>query len=581
MRILLIGNRILSEQALASLLKENNLAAYTLSCIHGDMAVELLKKIDIEIVMVHADTEQDLTGLTDLLQRFKQEQPGTYIMLLLDPDDFSQISEALQEVVDDYLTLPIIGVELAIRAKKAGRQAQSRKCLTDGAADFFQASAEKQLPLPSIGAPDQLIAASIQPTEKLTSTEREPVNLEIKKEPGTMDQTESTEIESELNPTSSVETLAEPEKASASELTSEPEKGSTPEPASEPKKTLNPLLTGEQPAGSESDSSNNASGNAPEEDASEDWFTNLRASFSNSNRVPPHSKWIVSRTVKAAVFGLVILALGIAGVFLAQGKLSGGVSTDRISSENNPSGFFRSIKAWFSEQGTAPTNTFQAGTVNIKVSDAMSKGGVNYYSPIQNLKPGNCLIKTITITNDRPERILLRAKITEAWTGTVNGSKDISTVKRDLSNIQWYIDNAPWPKADWIFNNGYWYYAGVLSPAGATGSPNGSSNGKIPAESTTFLTRICVDSSLTDSAYQGATYTINITFESIPAAADLELDQWNHDWPSGTALNWDNGNTWIAADLMSLYNDRVYDPLNLEDIKDIEFQPNELQNDLM
>ena len=356
MRILLIGNRILSEQALASLLKENNLAAYTLPASMGIWRLNCLK----DRYRNSYGSRRHRTGF-DRFDRFaaavQTGTAGTYVMLLLDPDDFSQISEALQEVVDDYLTLPIIGVELAIRAKKAGRQAQSRKCLTDGAADFFQASAEKQLPLPSIGAPDQLSAASIQPTEKLTSTEREPVNLEIKKEPGTMDQTESTEIESELNPTSSVETLAEPEKASASELTSEPEKGSTPEPASEPKKTLNPLLTGEQPAGSESDSSNNASGNAPEEDASEDWFTNLRASFSNSNRVPPHSKWIVSRTVKAAVFGLVILALGIAGVFLAQGKLSGGVSTDRISSENNPA--FSSIKAWFSEQGPHQPTPFK------------------------------------------------------------------------------------------------------------------------------------------------------------------------------------------------------------------------------
>ena len=68
-----------------------------------------------------------------------------------------------------------------------------------------------------------------------------------------------------------------------------------------------------------------------------------------------------------------------------------------------------------------------------------------------------------------------------------------------------------------------------------------------------LFNQICVDSSLTDSAYQGATYTINITFESIPAAADLELI-------SGIMIglpalpNWDNGNTWIAMTNV-LYND--------------------------
>ncbi len=565
MKILLIGNRILSEQELASLLKENNLAAYTLSCIHGDMAIELVKKIDIGLVVVHADMDQDLARLTDLLQRFKQEQPGTYVMLLLASDDFCQISEELQEVVDDYLTLPIVGVELAIRARKAGRHAQSHERPVKGAGegDLLQVNAEKQPPLSSIRAADQLSAATIPSADMVastTSTERGPDNLDLEREHNPINQAESKKFENESNPISKAESLdgvlGDPLKNPAS--ISEP-------PTAESEKTLNPESTAEQSGATEADDSNNASG----EETGEDWFSNVRTAFTdagNSDGISRLSKRFISRTAKVAVLGLALLVLGMVGVFLAQGKLPGGVPTDSLNNERNPSRFFSDIRAWFTESGTTPANTFQAGTVNIKASEAMSKGGVNYYSPIQNLKPGDCLIKIITISNDRSERILLRAKITEAWTGTPNGSNDITTVSRDLSNIHWYIENEPWPKADWIFNDGYWYYAGVLGPADGAASPNDSTN-KEPLANITFLTRLSVDSPMIDSAYQGATYTINITFEAIPVSVDPGLDQWNYDWASAAALNWDNGTAWTIADLMFQYNDRVYDPVNLEDIQ--------------
>ena len=185
--------------------------------------------------------------------------------------------------------------------------------------------------------------------------------------------------------------------------------------------------------------------------------------------------------------------------------------------------------AWFTDTATIEPNVFTAGTVEIEADEDFNDG-----FEVTNWNPGDCTEKIITVENTGTKGILVRAEITESWTFKyeVDGNGDFvldangdrvelvdpqpiypddpgweDVVDWDLSADWFYVgDPAFDPKAD-----GYYYYDGMLASDAA----------KIE-----FLTKVCLEGAEAGNKYQGATYTVGVTFEAIQASNNASFDLW-------------------------------------------------------
>ena len=206
--------------------------------------------------------------------------------------------------------------------------------------------------------------------------------------------------------------------------------------------------------------------------------------------------------------------------------------------------------AWFTDEASVPENIFEAGTVLIEADETWEYG-----DKLENWNPGDCTEKIITVENSGTKAILVRAQFNESWTlkyeldENGNIDKDENGDPIEIEDPQpIFPDDSEWEDVvnmdlndnEWFFvddlndeANGYWYYDGVLEA------------GEVP-DPITFITEVCLSGDA-DNKFQGATYTLEVTFEAIQASNNASGDAWGIDSiydpeDETTSDNWDSWN---------------------------------------
>lgn len=198
--------------------------------------------------------------------------------------------------------------------------------------------------------------------------------------------------------------------------------------------------------------------------------------------------------------------------------------------------------AWFTAESEELTNEFTAGTVTIEANESGT-----YSDPVENWNPGDEDDKNITVEVTGSKTVYLRAHLTEGWedlqwiTGIDDGGRDIDwtveaeggegeyTILRhlwgnDLPNrVNWFIDGDVWPDDEWHYLDGYWYYIGEEATDGVLD----------PEAVVTFLSRVGLKGAETGNEYQGAKYTINVTFEAIQTTHEAINSEWGVKFEGG------------------------------------------------
>jgi signal peptidase len=126
MKILLIGNKVIPEYQMAGILQESSIQAQILSCTQYDTVEEVVKKLSIDLVYAYADFSNDLPALKNLLRQLKDVNPNLYCMLMIYPQDFGEVDDSLQEVVDDFIGIPLESSEFAVRLRKAIQRVETQ-----------------------------------------------------------------------------------------------------------------------------------------------------------------------------------------------------------------------------------------------------------------------------------------------------------------------------------------------------------------------------------------------------------------------------------------------------------------------
>jgi signal peptidase len=126
MKILLIGNKVIPEYQMAGILQESSIQAQILSCTQYDTVEEVVKKLSIDLVYAYTDFSNDLPVLKNLLRQLKDVNPNLYCMLMIYPQDFGEVDDSLQEVVDDFIGIPLESSEFAVRLRKAIQRVETQ-----------------------------------------------------------------------------------------------------------------------------------------------------------------------------------------------------------------------------------------------------------------------------------------------------------------------------------------------------------------------------------------------------------------------------------------------------------------------
>ena len=201
------------------------------------------------------------------------------------------------------------------------------------------------------------------------------------------------------------------------------------------------------------------------------------------------------------------------------------------------------------------TNTFTTGTYATSVTE-------EFVSP-DNWAPGTTTTKKVNVTNNGSVKVAVRATFTEKWTAKDRGNLPLARSMNDgtTERIAQFTIGSDWEKA----TDGYYYYNGTLS-TGETSSDFISSvtfnpNFELMPYQDIMCTTKKEDGKTTTSCtsretgYAGATYSLDITIETIQA------DQaWTYTTPSlitfsveGTSFQALEGMTWTEF-LVSEYN---------------------------
>ncbi len=195
--------------------------------------------------------------------------------------------------------------------------------------------------------------------------------------------------------------------------------------------------------------------------------------------------------------------------------------------------------AWFTAEADTPENVFQAGTVSLSVEDSWfdQDGTLIEGMEVDNWNPGDCDPKEISIEYTGTKKAFLRMQIEEKWVNTSNEDDvtwqggSATWYDRNVPNVDWKDDSDngdnDW-NADgkWVFDDGWWYYSG--DDAEYTHEVDGQmlnavSGNQDPIETISILTQVCLKGPETGNEYQGASYSIGVTFQAIQAS---HSDDW-------------------------------------------------------
>ncbi len=177
--------------------------------------------------------------------------------------------------------------------------------------------------------------------------------------------------------------------------------------------------------------------------------------------------------------------------------------------------------AWFTDTATVEPNTFVAGTLKIRANEVFN--WADQTRP--NWNPGDCDQKEITLEVTGTKSVYLRARITETW--TMVGASTVTYTRRNAPNITWKVNGQPWNHdGAWqlitIDGVDYWFYKGPVDAKLASGAQ------------LLVLSEVCLDGAATGNDYQGATYTLAISFEAVQTTNQAVNDVWGYKFEGGS-----------------------------------------------
>ncbi len=123
MRILLFRNQILSHDNLEDFLQNQGPGGSVVCCDSGTLALDIAEKCGINVAITHVDRDS-IPLATGFLKELKESNPALNILAIVLPEHFDYLGDELENLVDDFITIPIDMGELRIRLRKALRHSQ-------------------------------------------------------------------------------------------------------------------------------------------------------------------------------------------------------------------------------------------------------------------------------------------------------------------------------------------------------------------------------------------------------------------------------------------------------------------------
>ena len=150
-------------------------------------------------------------------------------------------------------------------------------------------------------------------------------------------------------------------------------------------------------------------------------------------------------------------------------------------------------------------NIFNAGTYKTVTHE-------EFTSPT-NWTPGDETPKTITTKNEGTIPVRVRVKLEEEWTSKNGNQLDLTYNGENAVIIN--LDN----EVDWILKDGYYYYTKELAPGETTSSliKSVTFNPNIAGDVNCTTENGTVTCESTGNSYDGGTYKLNITTETVQA----------------------------------------------------------------
>jgi len=147
--------------------------------------------------------------------------------------------------------------------------------------------------------------------------------------------------------------------------------------------------------------------------------------------------------------------------------------------------------AWFTAAAEPVTNTFTAGTVNIKLHDVQMDNGEELLFPengIGNVNPGDEYEKIVYVENTGTKAVYVRVKLTPAWT------KGESSLPLQVGGV----NMATFPIVDdrWVPDGDWYYFKDPLAPGHSTGY---------------LINKVEFAGVAMTNDYQGATFTLTVS----------------------------------------------------------------------
>ena len=156
--------------------------------------------------------------------------------------------------------------------------------------------------------------------------------------------------------------------------------------------------------------------------------------------------------------------------------------------------------AWFTASADPVGNEFVAGTVEIELIDEFDE------EKAQNVNPGDCYDKEISVKNTGTKRAYVRVHLVEKWEGITEGTQ--------TEGVANYVTGENWVAGD----EGWYYYKDVLEPDAKT--PN-------------LIEEVCFDGETMNNDYQGATFTLTASADAVQATNGAAAASWELNRPDG------------------------------------------------
>ena len=225
--------------------------------------------------------------------------------------------------------------------------------------------------------------------------------------------------------------------------------------------------------------------------------------------------------------------------------------------------------AYFTSTATL-TNEFTTGTYSTSVTE-------EFVSP-DNWVPGTTTQKKVNVTNNGSVDVAVRAKYTEKWTAK-NGT--VLSGTRNGEKVAQFTIGTDWEKA----TDGYYYYKGTLTNgqsssdfiSSVTFNPNFILEEGTDIECTTTKEngKTTVSCANLESGYAGATYSLDITIETIQADQKWKYEEASTSYEPGDEIT-------VAGETFNVIKDNGDTVTMLAQWNlGIDYKQNKIQNNAM